>query len=110
MGATTSEGTGPGIANKNTKGKLPLGVSSLIGPKIVVSGIITLDGTSEYVTIPQQIGTVSDYCVFLTNNSQVHPYISNALLPISGTNEWRFQVTAGNNDVIHYLVVKIGNG
>ena len=48
MGATTTEGTGPGIASKNTKGKLSLGVSSLIGPKIAVSGIITLDGTSDY--------------------------------------------------------------
>jgi hypothetical protein len=67
-----------------------------------------LNGTSEYIYIPQQIGLVSDYCVILTNNSSNHPYISNALLPISGSNEWRFQITAGNNDVVHYLVVKIG--
>lgn len=110
MGATTTEGTGPGIASKDTKGRLSLGVSSLIGPKIVISGIITLNGTSEYVYIPQQIGTVSDYCVILANNSSTHPFISNALLPISGSNEWRFQITAGNNDVVHYLVVKIGQG
>jgi hypothetical protein len=109
MGATTSEGTGPGIANRNTKGKLPLGVSSLIGPKTVASGIVTLSGTSDYICIPSQIGMVSDYCVILTNNSPVHPYISNALSPVSGTNIWRFQVTAGSNDVIHYIVVKIGN-
>ena len=110
MAATTTEGTGPGIANRDTKAKYSLGVSSLIGPKIVSSGIITLNGTSEYIYIPQQSGLVSDYCVILTNNSSTHPYISNALLPISGSNQWRFQITAGNNDVVHYLVVKIGFG
>lgn len=109
MGATTTEGTGPGIAKKDTKGRLSLGVSSLIGPKIVASGIITLNSTSEYIYISQQIGSVSDYCVILTNNSSTHPYISNALLPISGSNEWRFQITAGNNDVVHYLIVKVSD-
>jgi len=110
MGATTTEGTGPGIASKNTKGKLSLGVSSLIGPKIAVSGIITLDGTSDYIHIPKQIGSVSDYCIILTNNSSTHPYISHALSPISGSDEWRFQITAGSNDVVHFLVVKLGCG
>ena len=108
MGATTTQGTGPGIAGKSVKNISSLGMSSLIGPKVVATGVVTLEGSSVYIQIPGQIGQVSDYCIILTNNSQIHPYISNALSPISGSSEWRFQVTAGMNDVVHYAVLKIG--
>lgn len=106
MGATTTQGTGPGSAPKKNEFH-DLGVNKLVGPKIVFCGVVLLEGNTGLVYIPYQSGQVSDYCVFLTNNSKENVFISSPLTSIQKSEEWRFGVTAGNNDIVNFMVVKI---
>ena len=110
MGATTTQGTGPGSVSKMVKGNghMNLEVSRLVGPKIVAAGRIALDGDKGYVYIPAPIGTVHDYVVILTNNGPERAYVSNPLAMVATSNQWAFQVAAGSNDTVNYMVVKIG--
>ena len=110
MGATTTEGTGYGSAPiKKTNNHLDLGLNRLVGPKIVASGVLTLKENCDFVTFPAPIGNPSDYCILLTGSSPTAPYLSRPL-SIKSNHEWHFEVTAGNHDVVHYIVVKIGFG
>jgi len=110
MGATTTEGTGHGSAPIQKKNyQLNLGLNRLIGPKIVAAGLLTLKENCEFVSIPAPIGSPSDYCILLTGTSQTVPYLSRPLAAQSSKN-WQFEVTAGNHDVVHYIIVKIGFG
>lgn len=110
MGATTTQGTGPGSATEKTKKTEyhSLGVNKLVGPKIVFCSQVLLEGKTGLVYIPSQCGQVSDYCIFLTNNSSNHAFISSPLTSIPNSEEWRFGVTAGSNDIVNFMVVKIG--
>lgn len=110
MGATTTEGTGYGSAPiKKKNDHLDLGVNRLIGPKIVAAGVLTLKENCDFVSIPAPIGNPSDYCILLTGTSQTVPYLSRPL-SVKSASEWHFEVTAGNHDVVHYIVAKTGFG
>lgn len=106
MGATTSEGTGHGSAPPKKKIE-SLGVKNLIGPKIIVAGILSLKETTQNVEIDAPIGNTNDYCILLTGSSSITPYISRSLTAMS-REKWQFEVTAGYHDVVYYAVLKIG--
>ena len=106
MGATTTEGTGFGSV-PNKKKVESLVVNKLIGPKIIVAGVLTLQETSSYVQIPAPIGKPSDYCIILTGSSVSNPFISRSLSVISA-DTWQFEVTAGHHDIVNYVVIKTG--
>lgn len=107
MGATTTQGTGPGSVPVKKSDHLSLGVNRLVGPKIIYAGILVLEGESGVVYIPEQAGKVCDYCVFVSNSSSVHAFLSSPLTDVAARSQWRFGVTAGNNDIVNYIVVKI---
>jgi hypothetical protein len=96
MGATTTQGTGPGSATEKTKKTEyhSLGVNKLVGPKIVFCSQVLLEGKTGLVYIPSQCGQVSVYCIPLTS--------------IPNSEEWRFGVTAGDNDIVNFMISKIG--
>ena len=83
-----------------------LGVGKLVGPKIVFCTQLLLEGNTSLVYIPSQAGQPSDYSIFLTNNSKNHAFVSSPLTVIPKSEEWRFGVTAGQNDVISIMIVK----
>ena len=116
MGATTTQGTGPGMVqakpglqNKKLKetAQVSLSLNNFIGPRIVAAGFIKLSGTTGTVTIPVQVGNSRDYCVILTNNSPSNPYISSNIS--ESTDNWSFDVAAGNNDIVNYMVLRSGS-
>lgn len=108
MGATTSEGTGHGSVPPKKKIE-SLGVKTLIGPRIIVAGILSLKETTQNVEIDAPIGNTNDYCILLTGSSANTPYISRPLTAIS-KEKWQFELTAGFHDVVHYAIMKIGVG
>jgi len=112
MGATSVTGvSGPGSAEGKQKGseRMTLGVSKLIGPKVVVAGSITLSGTTGTVLFAAPIGSVSDYTVLLTSNSNNFSYVSTGLTAVSSSNDWRFVITGGSGATVNYAVIKTGH-
>jgi hypothetical protein len=109
MGATTTQGTGPGSVPIKKNGTEPanLGINRLVGPKIIAAGLLTLKDSSDFVKISAPIGNPSDYCILLTGTSKTNPYISRSLSAIA-SDIWQFEVTAGHHDLVHYVVIKIG--
>ncbi len=111
MGATSVTGvSGPGSVAGNQKGSehQSLGVNKLIGPKIVAAGVETLSGTTGVIEVPAPTGAVSDYMVFLQTNSATAGYVSTALAAVANTDAWSFTVTAANNAVVNWCLVKKG--
>jgi hypothetical protein len=111
MGATSVTGvSGAGSVAGKSKGSehMSLSVSKLIGPKVAAAGQVTLSGTNAYVRFPALAGSVGDYVVILTNNSATNPHISSILTPISNTDDWRFEVTAGSGDIVSWAVINTG--
>jgi len=116
MGATTTQGTGPGMVqpkpglqNKKVKETAQVGLSlnNFFGPRVVAAGIIKLQGETGKVCFAAQVGNIKDYCVLLTNNSPSNPFLS---YPLSEESQfWSFEVTAGINDVVSYVVLRSGS-
>jgi len=70
MAATTVTGKGLGAADGQNKGSehQTLGVGHLIGPRIMVAGDTTVDGSGDgSVVLPALDGTVGDYVVMATD-------------------------------------------
>lgn len=111
MGATSVTGvSGPGSVMGSQKGSehMSLGVHKLIGPKVVAAGKETLNGTTADIEFPAPTGVVGDYVVMLTSDDSTVPYVSTPLAAVADTNNWKFTVTAGNNAVVNWMIVKVG--
>jgi hypothetical protein len=61
MAATSITGTGPGSADGQNRGSehMTLGVTHLIGPKVVAAGVAILDviGIADIAIVPKVVGT-----------------------------------------------------
>lgn len=112
MGATTTQGTGPGSAAKYGAGNkgsehMALGVHRLIGPRVCACGDLELDeagfGTAYFPELPVGTGqTVDDlYCVFLSTHSATHAYWGDFTTT-------SFGVTGGDGDEVCWTIVKKG--
>lgn len=115
MGATTTQGTGPGMVHpkpglesKKVKetAQVSLSLNNFLGPRVVAAGSVKLQGETGKACFAAQVGNIKDYCVLLTNNSASNPFLSS---PLSEESEgWSFEVTAGINDVVAYVVLRSG--
>lgn len=109
MGATSVTGvSGPGTSQGTQKGSqfASLGVSRLIGPRVVLAGQGTLDvGGNLTVDFPDIGGVVADYVGFATSTG-----VAAAAVNVTGltTTSITLLGTAGN--VVNYMVVKAGLG
>ena len=111
MGATSVTGvSGPGSVEGLQKGseRMSLGIGKLVGPKVSAAGSATLVGTTGTVSFPALVGLPANYVVILTGNSATVPYVSTALATVGGSGDWSFVITAGNNAVVGWAVVKMG--
>ena len=111
MGATSVTGvSGAGSVAGIQKGSehMSLGVSKLIGPKVVMAGSVTLSGTTGTVQFPAPVGAVGDYIVMLTPTSSTLAYVSTGLATVASTSDWSFTVTGGSGAVVNWTVVKTG--
>jgi hypothetical protein len=108
MGATSVTGvSGPGSAAKQGGGNkgsehMSLAVHHLIGPRVVMCGHATLDedGTGT-VYFPELVGTVDQYCVFLSSDEDTFPYWG-------GFTTTSFGVTASSGAEVCWQIVKCG--
>lgn len=108
MGATSVTGVSgpgsaarPGAGNKGSE-NMNLAVHRLIGPRVVMCGHATLDdGGHAVVYFPTLPGEVDQYCVFLSNGTDTHPYYG-AFTTSS------FGVTGAADDAVCWQVVKCG--
>lgn len=111
MGATSVTGvSGAGSVAGNQKGSehMSLGVSKLIGPKVVAAGNKTLTLTTGVVQFPAPVGAVSDYVVMVSANSSTLAYVSSALAEVSSTSDWTFTITGGSGALVNWCVIKKG--
>lgn len=105
MGATTVTGKGPGSANGLNKGAADrtLGVSHLIGPRVVAAGVETLTSTTGTVEIPPQSGVYTDYIIMLQQRDSATCAYHGGML-----STWSFLITAASSAVVEWTVIKKG--
>ena len=112
MGASSVTGvSGQGSVSGSQKGSehMSLSVHNLIGPHVFAAGKVTLSGTTGTVYVPAPTsGAVGDYQVMLSSTTSTLAYNSTALATVADSNEWSFGVTASNNAVVHWMLVKSG--
>lgn len=110
MGATSVTGVGLGSADGSNKGSshMTLGVSNLIGPRIVACDEITLDGSGDLVVkLPLLSGSASDYVCLATDSHATAATACACALSMDGTaTTLTFKGTAGQT--VAYSVVKKG--
>ena len=107
MGATTTQGTGIGAANKGKSPYNDLAVSKHIGPRIMAAGKSTCKDGSVSVEIPRLSGVPEMYVVLLTGTSPSPTFVSKSLH--KATEEaWAFSLNSGTIDEVFWSVVKIG--
>lgn len=110
MGATSVTGvSGPGTSQGSQKGSqfASLGVSRLIGPRVVLAGQVTLDGGGNAtVNFPDIGGVAGDYVGFATNTNAA---IANAV-NVTGLTTTSITLVGTAGHVVNYMVVKVGLG
>jgi len=88
---------------------MTLGVSHLLGTRVVAAGRVTMSSGTGTVTFPQPLtGDKANYIVLCTplNSSTVARPTS--LTNDSDGNFAYFAVAGGSSDVVYYAVVKVG--
>lgn len=111
MAASSVTGTGIGSADGQNKGSehMTLGVSHLIGTRLVVANRVTLAGGVATVTFPVPLaGDKANYiviCNALNSTTVARPTILNN---DANGNFASFAVAGGTTDVIYYIVSKVG--
>ena len=114
MGATTTQGTGPGSADRPQRsiGKTePLSISKLIGPRVSNAGSLILEGESgtrciSKVTFPALVGSMDEYIIILTGTTVGPTYVYSGLT-ING-NCWEFSVCGDSSSKVYWAVIKSG--
>lgn len=116
MGASSVTGIGSGSVGKvslstNSSGsgdsRVPLSISSLVGPRIIAAGVMTLhDGNSQvFFTAPS--GSVNEYTVFLQDNSK-SAIVSSPLTADDQNSNWNFSIQGKSKSSVSWMVVKLG--
>jgi len=111
MGVSSITGvSGSGSVAGNQKGSvnMSLGVNKIIGPRVMAAGAEKLSGTSGVVEIPALAGIVDDYIVMLTGTSATESYLSVALAAVANSDNWKFTITGGDDEVVNWMIVKKG--
>ena len=108
MGATTTQGTGPGSADRKSSS---LDMTKFIGPKVSSAGSVILDGESgtrsiATVIISALIGSFDDYVIILTGTTSGAAYVCSPLC--KNGNCWEFKVCGDSGSKIYWAVIKSG--
>lgn len=107
MACSTVTGTGLGSADTKNKASehLTLGVSHLIGPRVVAAGSATLSGGTVTIVLPALAGATADYVVTATDKTAAQAV--GAALTVATTGS-TLVLTGNGTDVIQYSVIKVG--
>ena len=105
MGATTTQGTGNGVAKKTPYASLA--VSKHLGPRTMSAGRVVCENGQGMVRLPRLPGIPEMYVVLLTPTGPSPTYILKNLQTDDDAN-WSFCVASGERDIVNWSVVKIG--
>ena len=110
MVATTVTGRGLGSADGQNKGSehMTLGVSHLIGPRVVVADVHTMDGSSDTLVLPVLDGVVADYIVQATDADTTAATAVAASLAMDATSTTVTIFAAADGLEINYSIIKKG--
>lgn len=110
MGATSVTGKGLGSADKKQKGSehMRLGSEKIIGPRVVYSANVTLNGSGDLVIkLPVFPGTTSNYAVIATDSNVAAAGAIAASLVVSAT-ETTITLKGPNSSTVNVIVCKNG--
>lgn len=109
MGASSVTGIGNGSALKgNTEiSKIPLSITSLVGPKIAVAGKEFMSESNVAVEFPSPSGNVKEYTVFLQSSDANGARVSKDLSVVDESN-WGFSICSAKKSSVSWMVVKLG--
>lgn len=109
MGATSVTGvSGPGSVRGKQKGSPhdSLGVSRLIGPRVVSAGSATLDGAGTVtIDFPDIGGVAGDYIAIAVSNDPVANAVNVTALTTTS-----ITLLGNANDPVSYAIIKVGLG
>lgn len=105
MGAYSVTGVGQGAASSKSKGaeRQTIGAEQLRGPKVVISGEITLTASDKQDVWPRLPGSVNDYALIWSSSS----FGTTATMTMDSTATY-LDFTGGNGTKINYMVIKTG--
>lgn len=116
MGASSVTGIGIGSVGKvslstgsNGSGdsRVPLSISSLVGPRIIAAGVATLNDGYGQVFFTAPSGSVNEYTVFLQDNSR-SAIVSSSLTADDHNSNWNFSIQGKLKTSVSWMVVKLG--
>lgn len=110
MGASSVTGKGLGSAVGKNKGSehMTLGVSKLIGPRVVVADSATLDGSGDKVVkFPNLGGVVGDYIITVTDANATAAAAVAGTLAMDATST-TITLKGPAAGLVHYSIIKKG--
>lgn len=87
---------------------MTLGVDHLIGPRVVVADVHTMDGSSDTLVLPVLPGVVGDYIVTATDADTTAATAVAASLAMDGSSTTVTLFAAADGLDINYTIVKKG--
>lgn len=109
MGATTTQGTGPGSADDKKSSNSNLDISKLVGPKVSYASSVWLSGSSTEVFFPSLIGSPNDYIIIITSYSASPTYVSSDLSLNTKGGNWKFTINGDSGSRVNFAIIKTGN-
>ena len=110
MAATSATGTGLGSADGQNKGSehMTLGVGHLIGPRVMASGSVALDGGGlATIVLAAMPGVSADYFVMVGDASGTAATTSGTLA-ITADSDTTLTLDGTATNVVKWAVIKIG--
>lgn len=108
MGATSVTGvSGIGDVSGQQKGSehMSLGVSKLVGPRVVQAGTVTLSGGAGVVYFPNIVDTATNYLAMATNTSAAAA-VAVTSMTISSSTGGSLTLAGTGSNVINWMIVK----
>ena len=108
MAAVSVTGTGLGSAEGADRGRqeYTVGSDKIVGPRIVASGSVTMDGTETVVGLPKFERDAEDYVVLVSDNDDSPALASGKLAYVDAGANLTLKGTDGHE--VSYLVVLKG--
>jgi len=107
----TNEALGKISLSSNSKNfkdtRITLSTNSLVGPRIIASGVVNLQESTSKITFTAPSGYVSEYTVFLQDNNH-SASVDLGLSPDEQGNNWSFSIKSKSKNAVSWMVVKLG--
>lgn len=109
MGISSATGIDNGSEFKgNTESsKMPLSITSLVGPKIAVAGKKSMTEINVAIEFPAPSGSIREYAVFLQSSDAGGAQVSRDLIVVDDSN-WGFSICSAKKFSVSWMVVKLG--